>query len=61
LEGYVFFAVLYGESKKLVKGRLDFGRNQDFPSPELVAIFPNIGWKAVAGHPLSGLADLEPL
>ena len=57
LEGYVFYATLYGKSPALIEGAIDFGGKADFPSPELDSIFREIAWQAVTGHPLSGVTD----
>ncbi len=43
LEGYVFYATLYGKSPEL--------------SADLDKIFREIAWKAVVEHPLSGVTD----
>jgi hypothetical protein len=59
LEGYVFYATLYGKSPELIEGEVAFGGNKDFPSPELDAIFRKIAWEAVTGHPLSGIVDQD--
>ncbi|MEM8956136.1 MAG: hypothetical protein AAGD22_18435, partial [Verrucomicrobiota bacterium] len=62
LEGYVFYATLYGKSPELIEGDIDFDgleRNggSDYPSPELDRIFRKIAWQAVTNHPLSGVTD----
>lgn len=56
LEGYVFFATIYGRSPEKIGESIPFGE-ADFPSPELDRIFRRIAWKAVTGHPLSGVRD----
>ena len=57
LEGYVFYASLYGRSPELIEGSVEFRGNPDFPSPELDKIFRKIAWEAVSNHPLSGVKD----
>lgn len=57
LEGYVFYATLYGKSPELIEGEIDFGGNRGYPGPELDKMFRKIAWEAVTGHPLSGVVD----
>lgn len=57
LEGYVFYATLYGRSPELIEGEIKFGGNSDFPSQELDRIFRKIAWQAVIENPLSGVTD----
>ncbi len=57
LEGYVFYATLYGKSPELIEADINFGNPGDFPSPELDAVFRKIAWQAVVNHPLSGVSD----
>jgi len=69
LEGYVFYATLYGKSPELISGPVKFNDDpmnplpvefQDdpsFPSIALDKIFREIAWKAVVEHPLSGVTD----
>ncbi len=62
LEGYVFYATLYGKSPELIEGDIAFGREKNsggekFPSPELDRVFRQIAWEAVIGNPLSGVKD----
>jgi len=57
LEGYVFYATVYGRSPELIEGEVDFGTQSPFPSPELDRVFREIAWEAVSSHPLSGVAD----
>ena len=57
LEGYVFYATLYGRSPELIEGDIDFGGPADFPSQKLDRIFREIAWQAVTSHPLSGVTD----
>tara|TARA_R110002049_G_scaffold285698_4_gene466926 strand:+ start:32769 stop:34001 length:1233 start_codon:yes stop_codon:yes gene_type:complete len=59
LEGYVFYATLYGTSPELIKGDVPFGGDDSFPSRELDRTFRKIAWQAVIGHPLSGVADKD--
>ena len=57
LEGYVFYATIYGRSPELIEGDIGFGDKDDFPSRELDQLFRKIAWQAVTGHPLSGVKD----
>lgn len=57
LEGYVFYATLYGRSPELLEGDVPFSEGGDFPSRELDRIFRKIAWQAVIHHPLSGVKD----
>ncbi|NNE90863.1 MAG: hypothetical protein HKN23_04385 [Verrucomicrobiales bacterium] len=58
LEGYVFYATIYGRSPELIKSEINFGPNlRNFPSPELDRIFRKIAWQAVINNPLSGVVD----
>lgn len=57
LEGYVFYATLYGESPERVKDEVQFGGDAKFPSPELDQMFRKIAWQAVTGHRFSGVKD----
>lgn len=57
LEGYVFYATLYGKSPELIAGEIAFGDDNGFPSRELDRTFRTIAWQAVTGHPLSGVSD----
>ena len=57
LEGYVFYATLYRRSPALISDRIDFGGSGQFPGGKLDRVFREIAWKAVAGHPLSGVRD----
>ncbi len=57
LEGYVFYATLYGKSPELISDPIKFNTNPSFLSPELDKIFREIAWKAVVEHPLSGVTD----
>ncbi|MFK7735126.1 MAG: hypothetical protein AB8B50_03800 [Pirellulaceae bacterium] len=55
LEGYVFYATLYGRNPELIDGDI-FG-NQKFPSRALDRQFRKIAWQAVLRNPLSGVVD----
>lgn len=57
LEGYVFYATIYGKSPELIKEEIKFEDDGDFPSPALDKIFRKIAWQAVTGNPLSGVRD----
>jgi len=59
LEGYVFYATLYGRSPELIERKIDFEDEGDFPSPELDRMFRKIAWQAVINHPLSGVTDRD--
>jgi len=55
LEGYVFYATIYGRNPELIKGNV-FGESK-FPSRELDQRFREIAWQAVLNNPLSGVVD----
>lgn len=57
LEGYVFYATIYGKSPELIEGDIPFGGDATFPSRQLDRTFRKIAWQAVIGHPLSGVID----
>ncbi len=57
LEGYVFYATLYGKSPELISAPIKFKKNPSFLSADLDTIFREIAWKAVVEHPLSGVTD----
>ena len=57
LEGYVFYATLYGKSPELISEPINFNDDQSFPSATLDKAFREIAWKAVVEHPLSGVTD----
>ncbi len=57
LEGYVFYATLYGKSPEGIEGDISFGGDPTFPGPELDRMFRKIAWQAVIGNPLSGVTD----
>lgn len=59
LEGYVFYATLYGRSPELIEGDIDFGDKADYPSDALDRVFRKIAWQAVSNHPLSGVVDRD--
>ena len=59
LEGYVFYATLYGRSPELIEGDIDFGGKADFPSEGLDRTFRKIAWQAVIGNPLTGVTDSD--
>ena len=57
LEGYVFYATLYGKSPELISSPIKFNKNPEFLTADLDKIFRKIAWKAVVEHPLSGVTD----
>lgn len=57
LEGYVFYATLYGKSPELISTPIKFNKNPSFLSADVDKIFREIAWKAVVEHPLSGVTD----
>ena len=57
LEGYVFYATMYGRSPELIDGDVPFKTQSDYPSRELDRVFRKIAWQAVIGNPLSGHVD----
>ena len=57
LEGYVFYATLYGRSPELIEGDVEFGGPAGYPSRELDRVFRKIAWTAVANHPLTRVVD----
>jgi hypothetical protein len=57
LEGYVFYATLYGKSPELIESNISFGGNANFPSTSLDQMFRKIAWQAVSEHPYSGITD----
>ena len=57
LEGYVFYATIYGRSPELIDGDIPFGGSSDYPSDELDGYFRKIAWQAVVNNPLSGVID----
>ncbi len=59
LEGYVFYATIYGRSPELIEGDIQFGGDAQFPSRQLDRTFRKIAWQAVTGHPYSGVIDRD--
>jgi len=62
LEGYVFFATLYGQSPEKIEGDIPFGASPKmnqagYPTEQLDRILRRIAWEAVVGHRLSGVTD----
>jgi hypothetical protein len=57
LEGYVFYATMYGRSPELISGDIEFGGSPDYPSRELDRVFRKIAWQAVVNNPPSGVTD----
>ena len=57
LEGYVFYATMYGRSPELIDGDIRFGGSSDYPGPELDSVFRKLAWQAVVNNPLSGVTD----
>lgn len=58
LEGYVFYATIYGKSPALIENPIRFGES-DYPGPDLDRIFRKIAWQAVTNHPFSGVTDKD--
>jgi hypothetical protein len=59
LEGYVFYAALYGKSPELIKAPIVFDGDPGYPDLEMDQIFRRVAWLAVVGHPLSGVVDAD--
>jgi hypothetical protein len=60
LEGYVFYATLYGKSPELIDEEVAFGGGDGgLYSPELDQKFRNIAWQAVLANPFSGITDKD--
>lgn len=57
LEGYVFYATIYGRSPELIDGGISFDQSSDYPGPALDRVFRRIAWEAVLKNPLSGVTD----
>ena len=57
LEGYVFYAAMYGRSPELIEGDIAFDGPRDYPSPQLDRVFRKIAWQAALRNPLSGVTD----
>ncbi len=55
LEGYVFYATLYGRSPELISG--DVSAGEEYPSADLDRVFRKIAWEAVLRNPFSGVTD----
>jgi hypothetical protein len=56
LEGYVFYATIYGRSPELIK-RAVFNSSGGYPSKELDRMFRKIAWQAAINNSLSGIKD----
>jgi len=59
LEGYVFYATIYGRSPELIDGDIRLDGSPDYPSRELDRVFRKIAWQAVLNNPLSGVTDKD--
>ncbi len=59
LEGYVFYATLYGKSPEGIQ-EINFGGDPDFPSHQLDQTFRKIAWQAVIEHPFAGVQQPAP-
>ncbi|QDT36231.1 hypothetical protein [Stratiformator vulcanicus] len=59
LEGYVFYATLYGRSPELIEGSVAFKDRSEYPSDELDRAFRKIAWQAVINNPLTGVTDRD--
>lgn len=59
LEGYVFYAAIYGKSPELIDKNVFNSSDQSFPSSALDKVFRRIAWEAVCNHPLSGVTDKD--
>lgn len=57
LEGYVFYAAIYGRSPELIEGDIRFDGPPDYPNRELDRAFRKIAWQAVLNDPLAGVID----
>ena len=57
LEGYVFYATIYGKSPEGISGPITWRGGSDFPGDELDKKFRRFAWQAVINHPLSGVKD----
>ena len=57
LEGYVFYATIYGRSPELIPRGIRNGSKQTFPTTELDRQFRRIAWQAALNNPLSGITD----
>ncbi len=59
LEGYVFYAALYGKSPELIEANVFNRQANGFPSLQLDQAFRKIAWEAVITDPLSGVSDSD--
>lgn len=57
LEGYVFYATLYGRSPELIENDIPLPSKNGFPSAELDGAFRKIAWQAAISDPMSGVVD----
>lgn len=57
LEGYVFYATVYGRSPELIEGDVSWAANDDAPSQALDHVFRRIAWEATVNNPHSGVRD----
>ena len=57
LEGYVFYATLYGKSPELISSPIKFNAPPEFLTDDIDKMFRQIAWQAVVEHPLSGVVD----
>ena len=57
LEGYVFYASIYGRSPELIDQPIAFSENPSFPGDDLDSIFRSIAWQAVSRNPNTGVTD----
>jgi hypothetical protein len=57
LEGYVFYATLFGKSPELIETNIFNRLANGFPSVDLDRAFRRIAWEAVVADPLSGVTD----
>ena len=57
LEGYVFYATLYGKSPEMIKTDISFSGVNGYPGRDLDRTFRKIAWQAVVNNPLSGVMD----
>ncbi|MDG2223173.1 MAG: hypothetical protein P8L85_17460, partial [Rubripirellula sp.] len=59
LEGYVFYATLYGKSPELIEQKIPFSASDEYPSPELDRVFRKIAWEVTVSNPLTGVTDQD--
>lgn len=59
LEGYVFYATMYGKSPELIEGDIRRRKPNSYPTAEMDKVFRRIAWEAVVNHPLSGVVDKD--